>query len=60
MASFGMLRHVALLRTDVLEEISASFIKLTRIGVQGKIQFSASIFPSSPRIFTQLKEAKLR
>jgi hypothetical protein len=32
MASAGMLRRVALVRTDVLEELSASFIKVTRIG----------------------------
>jgi hypothetical protein len=32
MASSGMLRRVALVRTDVLEELSASFIRVTRIG----------------------------
>jgi hypothetical protein len=31
MASSGMLRHVALVRTDVSEELSASFIRMTRI-----------------------------
>jgi hypothetical protein len=30
-----MLRHVALVRTDVLEELSASFIMVTRIGELG-------------------------
>jgi hypothetical protein len=30
-----MLHHVALVRTDVLEELSASFIKVTRIGELG-------------------------
>jgi hypothetical protein len=35
MASSGMLRHVALVRTDVSEELSASFIKVTRIGELG-------------------------
>jgi hypothetical protein len=35
MASSGMLRRVALVRTDVLEELSASFIRLTRIGELG-------------------------
>jgi hypothetical protein len=30
-----MLRRVALVRTDVLEELSASFIRVTRIGEQG-------------------------
>jgi hypothetical protein len=32
MASPGMLRRVALVRTDVSEEPSASFIRVTRIG----------------------------
>jgi hypothetical protein len=32
MVSSGMLRRVALVRTDVLEELRASFIKVTRIG----------------------------
>jgi hypothetical protein len=32
MVSSGMLRHVTLVRTDVSEELSASFIKVTRTG----------------------------
>jgi hypothetical protein len=32
MASSGMLRRVALVRTDVYEEPSAAFIRVTRIG----------------------------
>jgi hypothetical protein len=32
MVPSGMLRHVALVRTDVSEELSASFIRVTRIG----------------------------
>jgi hypothetical protein len=35
MVSSGMLRRVALLRTDVSEELSASFISVTRIGELG-------------------------
>jgi hypothetical protein len=31
----GMLRHVALVRTDVSEELSASFIRVTRIAELG-------------------------
>jgi hypothetical protein len=30
-----MLRHVALVRTDVSEEVSASFIRVTRVGELG-------------------------
>jgi hypothetical protein len=35
MASSGMLRRVALVRTDVSEELSFSFIRVTRIGELG-------------------------
>jgi hypothetical protein len=35
MASCGMLRHVALIKTDVSEELSASFIRVTKIGELG-------------------------
>jgi hypothetical protein len=35
MASSGMLRHVALVRTDVSEELSVAFIRVTRIGELG-------------------------
>jgi hypothetical protein len=35
MVSSGMLRRVALVRTDVSEKISASFIRVTRIGEVG-------------------------
>jgi hypothetical protein len=35
MASSGMLRRVALVRTSVSEELNASFIRVTRIGELG-------------------------
>jgi hypothetical protein len=35
MVSFGMLRRVAFVRTAVSEELSASFIRVTRIGELG-------------------------
>jgi hypothetical protein len=35
MVSSRMLRRVALVRTDVSEELSASFIRVTRIGKLG-------------------------
>jgi hypothetical protein len=34
--SSGMLRRMALVRTDVLEELCASFIRVTRIGELGR------------------------
>jgi hypothetical protein len=61
MASSGMLRRVALVRTDIWEEFSASFIRVTRIGELGTAlavtsnrrsvrQFlvTTSVVPSSP------------
>jgi hypothetical protein len=35
MASSGVLRRVAIVRTDVSQELSASFIRVTRIGELG-------------------------
>jgi hypothetical protein len=35
MVSYGMLRRVALVRTDVSEELRASFIRATRLGELG-------------------------
>jgi hypothetical protein len=35
MASSGMLHHVAPVRTDVSEELSASIVRVTRIGELG-------------------------
>jgi hypothetical protein len=62
-----MLRRVALVRTDVSEELSASFIRLTRIGDDAEKKFlrsvvrlllvTACIVPSSPILVTLMKEA---
>jgi hypothetical protein len=50
-----MLRRVALIRTDVSEELSASFIRVTRIGelgttlaVPSNLLVTTSVVPSSP------------
>jgi hypothetical protein len=42
MVSSGMLRRVALVRTDVMEGPSASFIKVTRISELGRTQAATS------------------
>jgi hypothetical protein len=55
-----MLRHVALVRTDVSEESSASFIRVTRIGELGTTLAAISnlcTLPSSPILVTLMKEA---
>jgi hypothetical protein len=67
-----MLRRVALVRADVSEEPSASFIRVTRIGELGttlaatsnwltlrrntKLLVAASVFPSSSILVTLMKE----
>jgi hypothetical protein len=46
MASSGMLRRVALVRTDVSEELSASFIRVTRLGeLATTLVVTASVVP---------------
>jgi hypothetical protein len=70
MASSGMLRRVALVRTDVSEELSASIIRVTRIGELGtlavtssnslsvrRLLVGASVVPSSPILVTLMTEA---
>jgi hypothetical protein len=42
MASSGMLRRVALVRTDVSEELSASIIGVTRIGELGTLAVTSN------------------
>jgi hypothetical protein len=41
MASSGMFRHVAFVRTDVSEKLSASIIRVIRIGDLGKLAVSS-------------------
>jgi hypothetical protein len=42
MVSSGMLRRVALVRTDVSQETGSSFIRVTRIGELGTTQAATS------------------
>jgi hypothetical protein len=56
MVSSGMLRHVALVRSDVSEELSASFIGLFLCSVRWLL-VTASVVPSSPILATLMKEA---
>jgi hypothetical protein len=61
MASTGMLRRVALVRTGVSEEPGASFIWVTRIGELGtrlaRLLATANVVPSSPILVSLMKEA---
>jgi hypothetical protein len=62
MASSGMLRRGALVRTDVSEEFSASFIRLTRIAELGTLAVCrflvmTNVGPSSPILVNLMKEA---
>jgi hypothetical protein len=68
MASSGMLRRVALVRTDVSEELRASIIKVTRIGEVGstlaelprtvrRLLVTAKVVLSSPILVTLMMEA---
>jgi hypothetical protein len=52
-----MLGRAALVRIAVSEELSASFIRVTRIGELGKMIVTASVVPSSPILVTLIMEA---
>jgi hypothetical protein len=61
-----MLRRVGLVRTDVSEELSASIIRLSRIGELGttlavrlrRLPVTANAIPSSPIFVTLMMEAQ--
>jgi hypothetical protein len=52
MASSGMLRRVTLVITDVSEELSDSFIRVTIIGELGTTLVTANVVPISPILVT--------
>jgi hypothetical protein len=65
MASSGMLRRVALVRTNVSEEPTAFFVRL-RLATDARCEFlrclrqllvTASVVPSSPILVTLMKGA---
>jgi hypothetical protein len=71
MPSSGMLRRVALIRTDVSEECIASLIRVTRSGELGTtlavtsngrsahlLLVTANVVPSSPLLVTLMMEVK--
>jgi hypothetical protein len=60
MASSGMLRRVALVRIDVSEEVSASFIRvicLVFLRRVCRLIVTASVVPSSQILVTLMKES---
>jgi hypothetical protein len=56
MASSGILRRVALVRTDVSEELSASVIRVFLHSVR-LLLVTTRVLPSSPVLVTLMKEA---
>jgi hypothetical protein len=53
----GMLRRVPLVRTDVSEELSATIIRVTRIGELGTLAVTSNFVPSSPILVTLMMGA---
>jgi hypothetical protein len=56
MVSSGLLRRLALIRTDVSEEPGASFIRVTFLRSVRRLLVSACVVPSSPIVVTLMKE----
>jgi hypothetical protein len=52
-----MLRRVALVRTDVSEELSASFIRVVYLRSVRRLLVTTSVVPSSPILVTLMKGA---
>jgi hypothetical protein len=57
MVSSGMLRRVVLVRAEVSEEFSASFIRAVFLRSMRQLLVTASVVPSSPILVTLMKEA---
>jgi hypothetical protein len=64
MPSSGILYHVALVRTDVSEQLSASIIRVTRTGELGTVSHNYPLIhaakflvPSLPSLVTLIMEA---
>jgi hypothetical protein len=65
MSFSGILRRVAIVRTNVLKERISSIIRLTRIGKLGKtlavtnerLQANANVFPNLPILVNLMMEA---
>jgi hypothetical protein len=53
MASIGMLRRVALLRTNVSEDLSATIIRVTRIGELGTTLMMETLSSSETSVLTR-------
>jgi hypothetical protein len=58
MVSSGLLRRVALVRTDVSEEPGASFIRVVFLRSVRRLLLAACVVPSSPIFVTLMKEAQ--
>jgi coenzyme F420-reducing hydrogenase delta subunit len=53
MASYGMLRRVALVRIDISEELSASIIRVSRIGRLGTTLIMEALSSSETSVLTR-------